>query len=38
MNRKTILKLAIVTFPFLLLLFFTCAEKMGIRVTTIFNK
>jgi len=29
MNRKTILKLAIVTFPFLLLLFFTFAEKNG---------
>jgi hypothetical protein len=38
MNRQTFAKLAIVTLPFLLLLFFTFAEKMGIRVISIFTK
>ncbi|GEM_PF-812999 len=38
MSRQTIVKFAILILPFLLLVFFAFAEKLGIRITTIFNK
>ena len=35
MSRQTMVKFAILILPFLLLVFFAFAEKLGIRITTI---
>lgn len=38
MTRQTIVKFVILILPFLVLAFFAFAEKLGIRVTSIFSK